>query len=220
LTSGNSTQHSRNMDDDSGAAKGTYEEANWARLSPTFRAAHNRLRQLRSMPTIPPPEVDLYVSPAPTAVRPFDPADPEAVAAAHEFNGPADIVVTPLDRAQARIALAMAERLVAGRRDLRAEIQHAAIAKYVEARQEKFKTESLKQSIFWAQKQKRFQVGERTVKTALARERERHRQFQAWLKILRCELDELRHFRRNKKSKYGRIEIRCTANLDYQIIRG
>jgi hypothetical protein len=210
------------MEDDSGAAKGTYEEANWARLSPTFRAAHNRLRQLRGMPTIPPPEVDLYVPPPPTAVRPFDPADPEAIAADNEFSPPAprgvngsgqsfrvrfsppdglaDIPVTPLDRAQARIALAMAERQVAGRRDLRAEIQHAAIAKYVEARQEKFKTEFLKQSIFWAQKQKRFQVGERTVKTALARERERHRQFRAWLKILRCELDELRHFRRNKKA--------------------
>jgi hypothetical protein len=193
LTSGDSAQHTRNMVDDSGAAKGTYEEANWARLSPTFRAAHNRLRQLRSMPTIPPPEVDLYVSPAPTALRPFDPADPEAVAAAHEFNGPADIVVTPLDRAQARIALAMAERQLMGRSDLRAEIRHAAIAKYVEA-----SPHPRKQSINWAQK--RFKVGERTVKTALALERERRRQFQVWLKLLRCELDELRHFRRNKKA--------------------
>src|SRR4029077_9154851 len=41
----------------------SYEEANWARLSPTFRTVHNRLRQLRGMPTIPPPEIDLYVPP-------------------------------------------------------------------------------------------------------------------------------------------------------------
>ena len=173
MTSRGSAQHDCNMEDGSDAAKGkTYEEATWAKLSPTFRAAHNRLRQLRGMPTIPPPEVDLYVPPAPTAVRPFDPADPEAIAADNEFYGLADIRVTPLDRAQARIALDMAERQLRGRRELRAEIRHAAIAKYVEARQER-KTESLKQSIYWARE--RFKVGARTVKTALARERERRR---------------------------------------------
>jgi hypothetical protein len=51
----------------------------------------------------------------------------------------------PLARAQARIALHMAERQWAGRRDLRAEIRHTMIAKYVAARQEKF-PESLRVS--------------------------------------------------------------------------
>jgi hypothetical protein len=41
----------------------TYEEANWARLSPAFREAHNRHRQARGLPAIPPPPVDLYVPP-------------------------------------------------------------------------------------------------------------------------------------------------------------
>lgn len=50
-----------------GAGK-TYEEANWARLSPTFRAAHNRLREERGLPPIPPPVVNLYVAPEPTGI--------------------------------------------------------------------------------------------------------------------------------------------------------
>jgi len=51
-----------------GASK-TYEEANWARLSPTFRAAHNRLREERGLPPIPAPVVDHYVAPEPTGIR-------------------------------------------------------------------------------------------------------------------------------------------------------
>lgn len=65
----------------------TYEEANWARLSPTFRAAHNRLRQARGLPTLPPPAVDLYVAPQRPLIRTFDPTDKEFVAATREYLG-------------------------------------------------------------------------------------------------------------------------------------
>jgi hypothetical protein len=64
-----------------------YEEANWAHLSPAFRAAHNRLRATRGLSPIPEPAVDLYV-PRPAAMRPFDPGDREVVAAARGFMGP------------------------------------------------------------------------------------------------------------------------------------
>lgn len=66
----------------------TYEEANWAKLSPAFRAAHNRLRQLRGLPTLPPPKIDLYVAPRGPAPKPFDPTSPEFVQVAREFMGP------------------------------------------------------------------------------------------------------------------------------------
>lgn len=65
----------------------TYEEANWAKLSPIFRATHNKLRQARGLPTIPPPAVDLYVKPAAPLIKPFDPTDKEFVAATREFLG-------------------------------------------------------------------------------------------------------------------------------------
>ena len=35
----------------------SYEEAKWPYLSPRRREAHNRLRQARGLPTIPPPAV-------------------------------------------------------------------------------------------------------------------------------------------------------------------
>ena len=54
----------------------SYEEVNWARLSPTFRDTHNRLRQLRGMPPIPPPVVDLY---KPPLDRRADPKELEAL---------------------------------------------------------------------------------------------------------------------------------------------
>lgn len=66
----------------------TYEEANWARLSPTFRRAHNRLRQARGLLTIPDPVIDLYVPPKAPVVKPFDPADKEFVTSVREFLGP------------------------------------------------------------------------------------------------------------------------------------
>jgi hypothetical protein len=62
----------------------SYEEANWAKLSPAFRTAHNRLRQTRGLPTLPPPAVDLYVPPQ-ARVRKFDPSDPEFVAEAKNW---------------------------------------------------------------------------------------------------------------------------------------
>jgi hypothetical protein len=49
-----------------------------------------------------------------------------------------DMESDPLARAQARIALHMAERQLAGRRDLRAEVRYTMIAKYVAARRDKF----------------------------------------------------------------------------------
>jgi hypothetical protein len=53
--------------------------------------------------------------------------DPEAIA--REFNGPAEPAPkTPMDRAQARIALHWAECKLMGRRDLRAEIRYTLIA--------------------------------------------------------------------------------------------
>jgi hypothetical protein len=55
----------------------SYEEANWAKLSPTFRLAHNRLRQQRGMPPIPPPAVDLY---RPPLVKHVDPIELERLA--------------------------------------------------------------------------------------------------------------------------------------------
>jgi hypothetical protein len=65
----------------------TYEEANWARLSPLFRNAHNKLRQARGLPTLPPPAIDLYVPPKAPLIKPFDPTDKEFVAATREFLG-------------------------------------------------------------------------------------------------------------------------------------
>ena len=65
----------------------SYEEANWAHLSPAFRAAHNRLRRMRGQSPIPQPAVDLYV-PKPAVIRQFDANDPEVRAAARAFVGP------------------------------------------------------------------------------------------------------------------------------------
>lgn len=65
----------------------TYEEANWAKLSPKFRDAHNRLRQARGQETLPPPKIDLYVPPPPRQVRAFDPSNAEFIGAVREFHG-------------------------------------------------------------------------------------------------------------------------------------
>lgn len=59
----------------------TYEEANWAKLSPLFRQSHNKLRQARGLPAIPSPLVDLYVAPPQPILRPFDATDKEVIAA-------------------------------------------------------------------------------------------------------------------------------------------
>jgi len=67
----------------------TYEEANWAKLSPTFRDAHNRLRQQRGMPPISPPKIDLYRPPLRKKIDPKDVAvaNGEAIGAARQFLG-------------------------------------------------------------------------------------------------------------------------------------
>jgi hypothetical protein len=82
-------QKTEQQDQDNGSRK-TYEEANWAKLSPVFRATHNRLRQARGLPTIPPPAIDLYMPPKQPILRPFDPSDKEvqvAIANAKFFDG-------------------------------------------------------------------------------------------------------------------------------------
>ena len=55
----------------------SYEEARWAYLSPTFRAAHNRLRIARGMEPLPPPLIDHYKPPPPTQLVPWDPNNAE-----------------------------------------------------------------------------------------------------------------------------------------------
>lgn len=68
----------------------SYEEANWAKLSPHFRKVHNRLRQMKGMSPIPEPKVDLYVPPQLRKVDKINEQNPEAVAAMREFlRGPA-----------------------------------------------------------------------------------------------------------------------------------
>jgi hypothetical protein len=67
----------------------SYEEANWSKLSPAFREAHNRLLMMEGEPPIPPPEIDLYVPPkAAEKIKQFDPTDPEFLQSAREFEGP------------------------------------------------------------------------------------------------------------------------------------
>ena len=67
----------------------TYEEANWAKLSPTFRTAHNRLRQQRGMAPLPPPKVDLYKPPLARQASPQDLAasDRESLGVMRQFLG-------------------------------------------------------------------------------------------------------------------------------------
>lgn len=65
----------------------SYETDNWPKLSPAFRAAHNRLRVTKGMALIPEPKIDMYVPPRGPAPKPFDPGNPEFIAAAREFNG-------------------------------------------------------------------------------------------------------------------------------------
>lgn len=47
----------------------TYEEANWDKLSPASRDAHNRLRQARGLRPLRPPKVDNYKPPPLTGLR-------------------------------------------------------------------------------------------------------------------------------------------------------
>lgn len=72
----------------SGDNRLTYEEANWARLSPQFRAAHNRLRIARGWSPIPEPKIDLYVKPQAPLIKPIDYTDRELIAAARQGMEP------------------------------------------------------------------------------------------------------------------------------------
>lgn len=64
-----------------------YVRENWAKLAPTFRDAHNRLRQKLGMHTLPPPKIDLYVPPRGPTGKPFDPSNPDFLQSAREFLG-------------------------------------------------------------------------------------------------------------------------------------
>lgn len=55
----------------------SYETENWPRLSPKFREAHNRKRAAFGQPPIPPPVVDLYVTPPPRPIVSVDVPDME-----------------------------------------------------------------------------------------------------------------------------------------------
>ena len=64
----------------------SYEEANWAKLSPTFRRNHNMLRVRKGLPPIPDPKVDLYVAPRKHKLVPVDhESNRDAVAAKRSF---------------------------------------------------------------------------------------------------------------------------------------
>src|SRR5262245_35124204 len=51
----------------------SYEEANWPKLSPMFRKAHNSLRVAKGLSPIPEPKIDLWVPPAMRKGEKFDP---------------------------------------------------------------------------------------------------------------------------------------------------
>jgi hypothetical protein len=104
----------------------------WARLSPAFRAAHNRLRRARGHSPIPDPKVDLYEPPRPAASPPpppFNPADPEAIATELEFRGLGDQLPVWKGIAE-QLAFELARYRLADRR-LRTEELHRAIARFV-----------------------------------------------------------------------------------------
>ena len=63
----------------------SYEEANWAKLSPMFRKSHNKLRIMKGLSPIPEPKVDLWIPPKLRKVAKIDEQSPDAVAAMREF---------------------------------------------------------------------------------------------------------------------------------------
>jgi hypothetical protein len=58
----------------------SYETANWSKLSPRFREAHNKLRAARHEAPIPPPIKDEYVAPPPRPIVSVDTPDAEFIA--------------------------------------------------------------------------------------------------------------------------------------------
>jgi hypothetical protein len=119
----------------------SYEEAHWQELSPFAQAKVNKLPIARGQTPLSPaktlPKPEKYVA-APEQLRPFDPNDPEAIAAALEFRGYGD---------QAEEWKKIAKRLAIGcaqdqletqepkltKRELNKEILWRAIAKFVDA---------------------------------------------------------------------------------------
>jgi hypothetical protein len=158
LTSGSSARHGRDM-----ARKShPYTQEQWARPSPVFCAAHNRLRRARGELPIPEPKVDLYVPPqAKSTPLPFNPADPEAVAAECEFHGLGD---QTWEKIAKRLALELARDQLTDRQ-LHTEVLHRAVAQFVAL--------AMKES-GWHRKKiigeamDRYGVGERTVEKAIA----------------------------------------------------
>jgi len=110
-------------------AKPDFAPSYWAKLSPLFRAAHNRLRRTRGLPPIPEPKVDHYKPPRET-MRPIDLADPEAADAARDFLGRGDQEHNPGSALAQRLALDLARARLANRK-LHTEVLHRAIAKFV-----------------------------------------------------------------------------------------
>jgi hypothetical protein len=177
-----STQPGRNQV----SAGKTYEEANWDRLSPTFREKHNRLREARGLPPIPPPEIDLHV-PA-KAVKPVlrVPSEEDTKQAAEELGLPHVMLRLPdglggeiilqiwpgeLDDDIAYdLASAKAQRqLRQGRKqgqNFRTKIWYATITKFV-AIVECERGQSRKQAIYEAACH--FNISVRTVETAISR---------------------------------------------------
>jgi hypothetical protein len=148
----------------------------WARLSPAFRHAHNKLLIARGLPPIPDPKIDQYVPPRGT-VRPIDPADPEAAAATAEFgreinNNPPDAAF--LDWVETRagleggiakqLALKLARYQLADRQ-LHTETLYRVIAQFVTLAK-KESGQPRKEIIFQATRI--YGVHERTVETAIA----------------------------------------------------
>jgi hypothetical protein len=148
------------------AAMKSFEEENWARLSPAFRAAHNRLRILRGLSPIPEPKVDLYRPPREAAIRPVDdPADPEAVAAMCEFRGLGD-QTSDWEKIAKQLALELARDRLADRR-LHTEVLHRAIAQFVALATEA-KARGWHRKRIIAEAVDRYGVSTRTVETAIA----------------------------------------------------
>jgi hypothetical protein len=150
-----------------GAGK-TYEEANWDKLSPKFRAAHNRLRQARGLPPIPPPKVDNYKPPPDTGmIRELTANDARAAMAeigepneAQQWMGIAE-----------RLALNNAQRLLQ-KRKLRTDNLYHAIARFVVL---SMHNRGWPRKVAIYEAASRFKVKERTVEEALAKEKKRNR---------------------------------------------
>ncbi len=146
----------------------TYVEANWERLNPAFRAAHNKLRQARGLEPIPEPAVDQYFKPKQTPLRPFDPNDPELVASALEFHGLDDEAEAWKTIAK-RLALEMADKKLAapGASALKKNEKYRAIASFFAVAEQE--SGWVRKRII-AEAMRLFDVKERTVENALAQE--------------------------------------------------